>query len=297
LDLTYRYYNFDGGEEMRKIIATATITLMLGVAYPITAAQINNTYYVVQPGDTLSKISLNHNISIQKLVELNQLTNPDFITDGQKLIIGQSGNNNKSVSQSNNLSGTKYIVKPGDTLSTISKLKGVSIQSIINANKIENPNCIFSGQVLIIPGSNRSNDIVSRSDPRTQSKSNVTQDQNIDLVDYATQFLGYPYCYGATGPNSFDCSGFTKTVYQRFGVQLPRVSADQAKAGKKVSKSDLVPGDLVFFETSQNRISHVGIYIGNNKFIHASSGRGQIIISALTDSYYKQRFVTAQRVL
>lgn len=117
-----------------------------------------------------------------------------------------------------------------------------------------------------------------------------------DVAAYAQQFVGYPYVYGASGPNSFDCSGFAQYVYKQYGYYLNRTADAQAYNGWYVSKSELEPGDLVFFNTSGNGIGHVGIYIGNDQFVHASTSRTGVIISSLNQSYYVSRYVTARRI-
>ncbi len=124
---------------------------------------------------------------------------------------------------------------------------------------------------------------------------------NEDVVKEAKKHLGKPYKWGATGPSSFDCSGYTRYVYRQVGIELPRVSRDQAKVGEPIHRDDLQIGDLVFFDTSgamNNIISHLGIYIGDNQFIHASSGKtGRYVrISSLNKDFYKNRYVTARRV-
>lgn len=114
------------------------------------------------------------------------------------------------------------------------------------------------------------------------------------VVNYAYNFLGKPYVYGANGPNAFDCSGFTTYVYRHFGVSLPRTSSSQFGAGYAVSRNNLAPGDLVFFNTV-GYLGHVGLYIGGGDFIHASSS-GSVKISSLSEVYYRSRYAGARRV-
>ncbi len=116
------------------------------------------------------------------------------------------------------------------------------------------------------------------------------------VVTYAYKFLGKPYVWGASGPNAFDCSGFTSYVYKAFGVSLYHQASSQYRVGQAVSKSNLAQGDLVFFNT-YGSISHVGIYIGGGRFIHAGNSKSGVIISSLSEGYYASRFVGAKRVL
>ena len=119
--------------------------------------------------------------------------------------------------------------------------------------------------------------------------------RGIDLVSYSYKFMGKPYVWGASGPSSFDCSGFTSYVYKNFGIYLDHYTGSQYAVGKPVNKSELVPGDLVFFNTTGN-ISHVGIYTGGGQFIHASSGSGKVTVSNLSGSYYVSRYAGARRM-
>jgi len=115
----------------------------------------------------------------------------------------------------------------------------------------------------------------------------------------AKKQLGKRYVWGAVGPYTFDCSGFTSYVCKKNGVCLPRTSINQSKVGKRVNRNNLKAGDLVFFDTSKRRrgyINHVGIYMGNNKFIHASSAKKKVVISSLEKPFYKARFKWGSRV-
>ena len=117
------------------------------------------------------------------------------------------------------------------------------------------------------------------------------------LIANASEYKGVRYRWGGTSRSGFDCSGFTGKAFATIGVKLPRTSIEQSKVGIKVSRSELEKGDLVFFKTGRSyRINHVGIYIGDNKFIHSSSGSGRVTVSSLGDSYYNKRFAGARRV-
>lgn len=116
-----------------------------------------------------------------------------------------------------------------------------------------------------------------------------------NVLKSANGFRGVRYNYGSASRSATDCSGFTLQVFRANGISLPRTAREQVNCGVGVSKSNLQPGDLVFFNT-RGYVSHVGIYTGNNKFIHASSGKGRVIESSLT-GYYAARYITGRRVI
>lgn len=121
----------------------------------------------------------------------------------------------------------------------------------------------------------------------------------LEVVALAESFLGTPYVYGGNGPSSFDCSGFTSYIYSQFGVSLNRTATDQLSNGVSVEKSQLVAGDLVFFRSSGTvkPVSHVGIYVGDGVFIHASTNGYEVRYDNLDTGYYSEIYVYARRIL
>jgi cell wall-associated NlpC family hydrolase len=116
------------------------------------------------------------------------------------------------------------------------------------------------------------------------------------IISKAKSYRGVPYAWGGTSPSGFDCSGFTHYVMLKNDITIPRTASTQYNSGYWVSKSQLKKGDLVFFTTYTSGASHVGIYLGNNEFIHASSGAGKVTVSNLNSTYYAQRYLGAKRV-
>lgn len=124
-----------------------------------------------------------------------------------------------------------------------------------------------------------------------------TPSSSSSIVSYAKSFLGCSYVYGAAGPNSFDCSGFTKYVYAHFGKSIPRSSASQYASCTKISKSSLRAGDLVFFSNSSSggSVGHVAIYMGNGQIIHAANSSRGVCTDSLNSSYYTSHYIGAGR--
>ena len=122
-----------------------------------------------------------------------------------------------------------------------------------------------------------------------------------EIADYARQFVGYKYIYGAASPNygGFDCSGLTYYVYKQFGYSISRTASQQYRNnGVTVSKNDLQPGDLVFFSSNGGRsVTHVGLYYGDGQFVNASTGRTGVIMSSLDSSWYAKTWYGAKRMI
>lgn len=136
--------------------------------------------------------------------------------------------------------------------------------------------------------------IVSQDASAAESKEDFT---STELRDTAKQYLGTPYKSAGTTASGFDCSGFVLKVFKDLGISsLPRSSASMYTVGESVAQSELLPGDLVFFNTTGKGVSHVGIYYGDGKFIHSSSSKG-VTLTALNDKYYwADKYVGAKRV-
>lgn len=129
----------------------------------------------------------------------------------------------------------------------------------------------------------------------TQSDSGGTT--RAAIVRTASRFQGVRYRWGGSSRSGFDCSGFTRYIFRhKAGVELPHSASAQFRMGKRVPRDQLKPGDLVFFQTYRRGASHVGIYIGNGKFIHASSARGRVRVDSLNEGYYRQRYLGARRI-
>ncbi len=118
-----------------------------------------------------------------------------------------------------------------------------------------------------------------------------------DVSSTALDLRGVPFLDGGTTPAGFDCSGFTRYVYEQHGLSLPRLAADQFRVGEPVDPNDIEAGDLLFFTTVAPGASHVAMAIGGDEFVHAPSERGEVRVERLSSSYWAQRFLGARRVI
>ena len=153
--------------------------------------------------------------------------------------------------------------------------------------------CILIAALIVLAGCTAA--------PRYRSSTLKVEPTDVDRHDVVTEarnYVGTPYRGGGTTAGGFDCSGLVVTVYEKFGIAMPRTSREQAKFGKQIDRSELKPGDLVFFCTSgSTKITHVGIYSGDGEFIHASTRSRKVKYDRLDNKYFRRRYATARRVL
>jgi len=228
----------------------------------------------------------------------------------------------------------KYVIKKGDTLLAIARKQHTTVEKIRKANGMKKGETLKLGRALKIPGRHyasatkkkRSRIAHARTKKHEQKLAKALMriktkkpsrakkhthfafsdvffhgsSKSRNIINLAKQKLGRRYVWGAVGQrNTFDCSGLTSYVCKKNGIRIPRRAIEQSKYGKYVSRDHLKPGDLIFFDTSKRHrgyVNHVGIYIGHNKFIHASSAKKKVIITSLSKPFYSSRYKVARRV-
>jgi peptidoglycan DL-endopeptidase LytE len=245
----------------------------------------SGSIYVVKSGDTLWGIAKSNGLTISGLKSMNGLTS-DTIFPGQTLkVSGTSGSTVTAVPA--NTSSSTYTVRNGDNLSTIAARHNLSLSQLKSINNLTS-DLIFPGQVLKLSGSSTpvaTN--VSAANAPVMATYGSTSKVNA-LITEAKKYIGVPYVWAGSTPTGFDCSGYLNYVYNKVGISIPRTVASIWDATKPVSTPRI--GDLVFFETYKTGPSHAGIYLGNNKFIHAGSSRG-VEISDMNNTYWKPRYL------
>ncbi|MCH1624213.1 LysM peptidoglycan-binding domain-containing C40 family peptidase [Ferdinandcohnia quinoae] len=202
---------------------------------------------------------------------------------------------------------TKYVVHSRDSLYNISRIHHISVDQLKRKNNLSS-NVIYDGQILQLPHPDTSKGeiepIKEKKPVKNNSNSPIAKQAKQILID-AKKYIGAQYKFGATlaeAPNLFDCSSYTQYVFGHTGIQLPRVSRDQASEGVAVSTSNLKAGDLMFYTMkdtyTDGRVAHVGIYMGNGNMIHASTSNGVMITkNVLQNPYWSKNYLFSKRVL
>ena len=301
------------GKSLRLIISVCVMLLFVS-GYAFSAVT-----YKVKNGDTLATISKKNKVSVDKLKSLNGLTS-NKLSVGQMLVLGQdesisAGQKERKrgpVSKrqrtftiaANETQGEfiQYKVEKGDTLESLAEKFDLEKDDLLDLNNLKKRK-LTPGKLIRLPRPEGENDEEIAVAPEVHSmhalKKWKSEDERGMLVKVAKSFSGAPYRFGGDSVRGLDCSAFVKKIYDIFEVQLPRSAREQYCAGPRINQNEMVTGDLVFFRTKKqfSYPTHVGIYIGDGRFIHASSYCKQgVRISSLSEQYYANRFLGAVRV-
>ncbi len=274
------------------ITAGVVITTALVLA-PLTQAAAQP--HVVKRGETLSSIARSHRVSLGSLTAANSLRNPHALRPGQRLVIPGSQTPRQAVDSRTPSRATTHVVKPRETLSKIASRYRVSMRELAAVNAINNPDALQRGQRLVIPGPETRTVLPPLRVVGASAIPSRGQKWASAVVASAMRHMGVRYRWGGMSPRGFDCSGLIGYVMRSVGVRLPRTAAELYVSGRPVSTNELRVGDIVFFETTRPGPSHAGIYIGNDQFIHASSGFGRVTVTSMDYPYYRPRYLGARR--
>jgi peptidoglycan DL-endopeptidase LytE len=254
----------------------------------------SDLYHTVKRGDSLSSIAREYYVTVADLKDLNGLRT-SRLKRGQKLLIRTAG-------------PRTYVVKKGDNLWKIAKKFNIDPDDLMEINEMETP-VVKAGQKLYLQetvedpaAAEAYAGVVEKKDDKDASGVPAPEEAAGEpapgrLVTFAKKMLNIPYKFGGNSILGIDCSAYVKKVYGLFGIDLPRTAREQFNSGEPIDKDQLSVGDLVFFRTYASFPSHVGIYIGNNLFIHASSKGRKVTISSLDTPYFLKRFIGAKRLL
>jgi cell wall-associated NlpC family hydrolase len=243
------------------------------------AASTKTVKYTIKKGESLYTIAKKNHLSVTTLCKVNGISKDKTLKVGQVIKIPSSRQAKQatSVKKRSKHTAKKQERRLAKALVRLNS-KTVAKVHIKKAKKFTLGDIVFD----------------------KNSFDGKLSDKTKRIIELAKQKLGRRYVWGAQGQkNTFDCSGLTSYVCKKNGICIPRRAIQQSKYGKPVKRSELQPGDLVFFDTSKNHkgyVNHVGIYIGNGKFIHASSAKKKVIITSLDKPFYSKRYKGARRV-
>src|SRR2546425_111150 len=300
---------------MRHRAITTLLWLMLSVLLAPGAGHAADaaSTYVVRPGDTLTQIGLRYGVTVQTLASVNTLSDPSRLTPGQVLKIPR-GHAAHPVPQAQPAASRAtqpaligvYWVRWGDTLFGIAARFGVAADALKEANGLWT-DIIVPGQRLDIPAQGSAAALGRRYLPMPQpipvpsvafQRTVSTGSVGERIVREAGRYLGARYVWGAASAHGMDCSRLGYLVFSRFVPSFGRMrSEDYYRMAKLVEAQAILPGDLVFFTTDSPGPSHVGIFIGEGKFIHASSTGSDVTISSLDDPHYGPGFLGVRRIV
>ncbi len=254
----------------------------------ITGQALSDQIYTVRRGDSLSSIAYRYSTTVADIAKANGIDSTKPIYAEQKLTIPSDIP----------VSGTHARITRDDVKLVANEKRTVAAldkgAEVVFLGKKDGSYAVklFDGRMGRVP-----TDALEFIPGSAETPSVDRQQFGRDITRTAYAYRGARYRRGGMSSRGFDCSGFVKYVYQTKGISLPRTSYDMFRVGKPVAKSDLREGDLVFFANTYRRgISHVGMYVGNGEFIHASTTRGGVRVDQLDAAYFRNKYAGARRI-
>ncbi|MBE0604356.1 MAG: LysM peptidoglycan-binding domain-containing protein [Deltaproteobacteria bacterium] len=269
----------------------------------VAAARGPAQVHVVRQGDTLGSISRKYDVSERELLRRNLMKRSKRLRPGTQIVVREE------------LPET-YTVREDDTLSEIARKFGMAAEELTVRNDLdsdllipgqklalyeraEEPEPALAGECPFVAEAPVVTEEELRAEARMQpaAPDNAVESPQHRIIRVAKKLLYTPYVWGGTSLTGMDCSGYVWKVFAMVNHNLPRSARAQFQVGKEVERDHLSVGDLVFFQTYAKYPSHVGIYLGDNRFIHASSGSRRVRISSMDQPYYLKRYIGAKRLL
>jgi cell wall-associated NlpC family hydrolase len=277
-----------------KRLLTALVALAMLAAIPVVS--LADATHVVRKGDTLGKIARAHHVSAAKIQEANGLEGTHLAV-GTKLVIpgGKAHPKRREVRSGKGKRGTVRESAPAEEPPPGAQLSLVDPQEpTLHTGTWKPPTEAELAELARAPkAADTWHPAIAASPDASKADASIKG----RLLRVAQRMLAVPYRFGGTTLWGLDCSGFVQKAFAFLDLGLPRTAREQFREGLKISKADLSAGDLVFFRTYAKYPSHVGIYLGDNRFIHASARDRKVTIASLDEPYYVKHYIGATRLL
>lgn len=293
---------------------------MILITFPSLAVAAKT--HIVKKNDSLYSLSKRYHVSVQAFKSANNLVS-SHLKPGEKIVVPPRSSS--AAQRYTNIKVSTYKIRRGDTFTRIARKTGLSVAELKRINGISDKS-LKPGRMLSLRESEPVQEVVKKpirsykvrntelfsneeyertlaeltdADPEKTvdlgKNLELTTDASKRLKRTAFSFLGTRYRFGGSSRSGLDCSSFVQQVFRDLDIQLPRTAREQYRTGEPVTTYELQKGDLVFFRTYASFPSHVGIYLGDNKMIHASSRDHKVVISSINTPYFRSRYIGAKR--
>ena len=288
---------------LRTLYSRCALTLVLGTLFAAPALA-GPASYVVQPGDNLYTIARHAHVSVASLQSLNHLADANYLRIGDRLLLAAPLPVAHRTQTTRTARTRTAHTRTAHTRTAHTRALNRRIAAIVHSQRprthSSRPSAAEDARESIAAQAvwtvTHAGSLPSLALSPAYAAAQRTLAFEWRLTRTAMRFLGVPYVWGGTSLAGVDCSGFVQAVFHRNGIDLPRTADAQFEIGKPVAMRNLEPGDLVFFQTYAPGASHVGIYVGGGRFVHASSSEG-VRVDSLGEDYYASRYLGARRAV
>jgi len=252
--------------------------------------------YVVKRGDSLYTIARRHNLTVDELKRINGLSSTSLKL-GQHLALSGTAPSEPVVAKRTQPSTIdSHVVKKGESLASIARRHGMAVDDLKRINDLSSSRLKIGQRLALASRETEPSPLLLPGDSSEDEVLEMAYTTSSELEQAAFNYLSTPYRFGGNSRKGIDCSAFVQQVFREVEVDLPRSAREQFRVGAKIEREQMQKGDLLFFRTYAKYPSHVGIYLGDGKMIHASSRSHRVVVTSIDHPYYRQRFIGAKRI-
>ncbi len=259
--------------------------------------------HTVRKGDSLHSIARRHGTTVEQLRQFNGLSS-NRLKIGQKLALSAGDVDREAIDTpapvrepgTRRAAAEQHVVKKGETLASIARRHHMSVKELKRLNGLRSTRLKIGQRLALADPYEERNPVLLPGDSSDDEVIQMADSSDSELEKVAFNYLSIPYRFGGNSRRGIDCSAFVQQVFREMDVQLPRSAREQFRVGEKIDRDEMKKGDLIFFRTYARFPSHVGIYLGDGKMIHASSRSRRVVVTSIDHPYYRKRFIGAKRI-